>query len=195
MCPLNLQRGSADSEGSDMARTIRVLTAKEVENLKDQGMHLVGPSGLYLQTKGDAQSWIHRYTFKGKARWSGFGSYPEMSLSGARGKLKDEQALIRQGALTRLRSVRTSGLPQSRQRQRRRSARLRRISSPTTKARGKILSIASSGRRPWRRTSIRSSERCRSTRSPPNMSVRSCSLSGTRSPRRRDVYAGALRKS
>src|SRR5579871_737053 len=66
-----------------MARTIELLTAKEVEHLKEPGMHLVDV-GLYPQIKKGARSWIHRYTFKGKARWSGLGSYPQMSLAGAR---------------------------------------------------------------------------------------------------------------
>jgi integrase len=79
-----------------MARTIELLTAKEVERLKQPGMHSVD-AGLYLQIKNGARSWIHRYTINRKARWSGLGSYPEMSLAGARAKLKDEQAQIRAG--------------------------------------------------------------------------------------------------
>jgi hypothetical protein len=47
-----------------MARTIELLTAKEIEHLKALGMHLVD-AGLYLQIKNGARSWIHRYTFKG----------------------------------------------------------------------------------------------------------------------------------
>src|SRR5262245_35153635 len=81
----------------NVARTIRLKTAPEVEKLaKQAGMHLIDP-GLYLQVKGGAVSWIHRYTIKSKARWSGLGSYPDLSLAAARGKLKDEQAQLRTG--------------------------------------------------------------------------------------------------
>jgi hypothetical protein len=79
-----------------MARTIELLTAKEVEHLKEPGMHLVD-AGLYLQMKNGARSWIHRYTFKRKARWSGLGSYPQMSLAGARDRRDDERKQLRHG--------------------------------------------------------------------------------------------------
>jgi integrase len=80
-----------------MARTIQLKTAKEIEHLaKQEGRHPVEP-GLYLQVKRDAVSWLHRYRFKGKSRWSGLGSYPDVNLAGARAKLKDEQTKIRAG--------------------------------------------------------------------------------------------------
>ncbi len=80
-----------------MARTTRQLTVKEVEKAaKEQGMHLVA-AGLYLQVKGDAQSWIHRYTHNGKPRYSGLGTYPEVSLADARGKQDEERAQLRKG--------------------------------------------------------------------------------------------------
>ena len=59
-------------------------------------MHLVD-AGLYLQIKNGARSWIHRYTFKGKARWSGLGSYPQLSLAGARDRRDDERKQLRHG--------------------------------------------------------------------------------------------------
>jgi Arm DNA-binding domain len=73
------------------------LTAKEVEALaKQQGMHSDG-GGLNLQVKGDARSWIHRYTFNGEARYSGLGAWPEVSLADARAKRDDERAKLRNG--------------------------------------------------------------------------------------------------
>lgn len=80
-----------------MGRTIKLLTAKEVEHIKAPGMHPVD-AGLYLQIMSiNSRSWIHRYTFKGKARWSGLGPYPEMSLADARAKRDDERAEMRAG--------------------------------------------------------------------------------------------------
>jgi hypothetical protein len=52
------------------------MTAKEVERIKEPGLHRVD-SGLYLQIMSvNSRSWIHRYTFKGKAQWSGLGGLP-----------------------------------------------------------------------------------------------------------------------
>jgi integrase len=80
-----------------MARTIQLKTAKEIEHLvKQEGTHPVEP-GLYLQVHRAAVSWLHRYRFKGKSRWSGLGSYPAVNLGAARAKLKDEQTKIRAG--------------------------------------------------------------------------------------------------
>jgi integrase len=47
--------------------------------------------------KGDAQSWIHRYTHNGRPRYSGLGTYPEISLAEARGKQGEERSQIRKG--------------------------------------------------------------------------------------------------
>jgi integrase len=80
-----------------MARTIEVLTAKEVEQLaKRPGDHRVD-TGLYLQVKNGACSWLHRYRFKGAQRWSGLGAYPETTLAAARKKRDVEQGQIREG--------------------------------------------------------------------------------------------------
>src|SRR5258708_32683204 len=80
-----------------LARTVQRKTAKEIEQLaKQSGKNFVEPA-LYLQVNGAAVSWLHRYTLKGKSRWSGLGSYPQLSLAGARAKLKDEQTKIRAG--------------------------------------------------------------------------------------------------
>jgi len=81
-----------------MARVIQLKTAKEIEQVAKlkSGKKLRG-AGLDLQVNGNAISWLHRYTFKGKSRWSGLGSYPELSLAGARAKLRDERAKIRAG--------------------------------------------------------------------------------------------------
>jgi hypothetical protein len=73
------------------------LTAKEVEHIVTPGTHWVDDE-LYLQVVSDSsRSWVHRYMFRGKARRSGLGSYPDVSLAEARRKRDDECAQIRQG--------------------------------------------------------------------------------------------------
>ncbi len=73
------------------------LTAKEIEHLTTPGKHWVDDN-LYLQiVDAHVRSWIYRFTLNGKARWSGLGSYPGISLAAARQKRDDEQAQIRKG--------------------------------------------------------------------------------------------------
>lgn len=80
-----------------MARTIEVLTAKEVEQLaKQPGMHRAD-EGLYLQVKNGACSWLHRYRFKGVTRWSGLGPYPEITLKVARERRSVEHVRVLDG--------------------------------------------------------------------------------------------------
>jgi integrase len=60
------------------------LSAKKVESLKKIGYHADG-NNLYLQvTSSNGKSWIFRYSFDGKRREMGIGSYPEISLEKAR---------------------------------------------------------------------------------------------------------------
>jgi hypothetical protein len=59
------------------------------------GMHPVD-AGLYPQILSiNARSWTRRYTFNGKARWSGLGSYPGMTLAAAGARRDDERAQLR----------------------------------------------------------------------------------------------------
>jgi integrase len=81
-----------------MAKTVTVMSAKEVERLsKVQGMHRVD-SGLYLQCKGNAVSWLGRYTFNGKPRWPGYGAYPATSLAEARARRNADRDSLHNGA-------------------------------------------------------------------------------------------------
>jgi hypothetical protein len=69
------------------------MSALEVGRITAPGMHRAD-DGLYLQVKDAAsRSWIHRYTFKGKGRWSG------LPLSGRepRDKRNQEREQIRSG--------------------------------------------------------------------------------------------------
>jgi integrase len=81
-----------------MARTVKLLTVKEIEQkAKVPGFHLVGPAGLYLQVKGNAVSWIDRCTVQGRTSYSGLGAYPAVSLSEAREKQTTERKQRRDG--------------------------------------------------------------------------------------------------
>ena len=116
-----------------MARTIELLTAKEIEHLKAPGMHRVD-AGLIFRSRTAFGPGFTATPSKGKARWSGLGSYPELSL--ARGKLKDEQAEIRAG----VDPVRQAA--KARERMARRRAELKRLGLPAkTKGGLKELSV------------------------------------------------------
>ena len=56
-----------------MARRVRILLSKQVENVKEPGYFFDG-AGLYMQvSKGSSKSWILRYVLDGKAREVGLG--------------------------------------------------------------------------------------------------------------------------
>src|SRR5262245_33768688 len=72
-------------------------TARAMEiALTTPGVHRID-SGLYLQVKGAGRSWLHKYTFRGKQRWSGLGSADRATLAQARARRDEERALIQQG--------------------------------------------------------------------------------------------------
>jgi len=81
-----------------MRRAIHKLTPAFVERKsKRPGLHSDG-GGLYLcVTPPSARSWVFRYMLDGKAREMGLGSYPELSLEGARGKAAEARALKGKG--------------------------------------------------------------------------------------------------
>ena len=76
-------------------KTLKEMTALQVDKLKDSGYHRVGGvSGLCLQVrKTGSRSWVLRLTFGGKRRDLGLGSYPSVTLSMARERAR--QALDR----------------------------------------------------------------------------------------------------
>ena len=58
-----------------MARANK-LTQMQVARLKEPGYHGDG-AGLWLKvTAQGSKSWILRYTFQGREKWTGLGSYP-----------------------------------------------------------------------------------------------------------------------
>lgn len=63
------------------------------------GMHAVGGvSGLYLYvSKGNACSWIYRYTFNGRRRDLGLGSRSDFTLAEARERAREQRKLLLQG--------------------------------------------------------------------------------------------------
>lgn len=72
------------------------LTDVGVRGAKRQGYHNDG-RGLYLQVRGVSKVWIHRYRFRGKSRWMGLGSYPDVTLSMARVAAQEGRRLLLAG--------------------------------------------------------------------------------------------------
>jgi integrase len=105
-------------EGSNMARAIHKLTAREAETISKPGRHSDG-GGLYLFISSDGRRrWTFMYTWHGKQREAGLGRAPEkkateksrpeartkeaesrdvVSLKGAREKAAEGRALIKAG--------------------------------------------------------------------------------------------------
>lgn len=72
-----------------MARAINRLTVKEAAAQKEPGLHADG-GGLYLNVKGSGtRSWVFIYSWHGKRREKGLGSFQLVSLGDARTK-RDE---------------------------------------------------------------------------------------------------------
>ena len=62
------------------------------------GMHAIGGiPGLYLSVNGGGRSWILRYSFAGRRRDLGLGSYTDLTLSEARQKALAQRKLILEG--------------------------------------------------------------------------------------------------
>jgi hypothetical protein len=77
-----------------MTKTVNQLTATKIQHLKAPGMYPDG-GGLYLQVTGDAaQSWILRYSLRGKPREMGLGSLRKVSLADARRKTAEYHQLL-----------------------------------------------------------------------------------------------------
>jgi integrase len=80
-----------------MARKTQLLSALEVDRLRDPGFHFDG-EGLYLQVTGaGAKSWVYRYSLAGKAHWMGLGSAKLVTLKQARAKRDVERSKIATG--------------------------------------------------------------------------------------------------
>lgn len=74
-----------------MGRVSKKLSALEVGRLSEPGTYPVGES-LYLQISATGtKSWLFRYSFQGKPKWMGLGSFRLMSLAEARKKVADLQ--------------------------------------------------------------------------------------------------------
>jgi integrase len=81
---------------ADMAKRVERLTDRAVRNAK-MGFHADG-GGLYLQvTSAAAKSWVFRFKVNGRARDMGLGSYPDVSLGGARGMAEECRRQRREG--------------------------------------------------------------------------------------------------
>jgi integrase len=82
-----------------MGRKAKELKALQVERLKTPGLHFVGGvSGLALQvTSHDVRSWILRVMVAGKRSDMGLGSYPTVTLAGAKEAARAARAKINAG--------------------------------------------------------------------------------------------------
>ncbi len=78
-----------------MARTVERLSPTALRS-KGPGLHPDG-RGLHLQVKNGGRSWIFRYMLDGKARFMGFGPYPDVSLADARREAEGCRRLLREG--------------------------------------------------------------------------------------------------
>ncbi len=76
-----------------------IKTAKEVENVKTRGNHVVeGARGLYLRvSKNMTKSWALRYRRNGKLHELGLGSFPGVSLAQARELSGAHRTALRNG--------------------------------------------------------------------------------------------------
>ena len=83
-----------------MTRAIQRLsdtTLKALKKVGEPGLHPDG-AGLYFRVGSkDSCSWLYRYMLDGKAREMGLGSYPEVSLSDARGAAGEARELKAKG--------------------------------------------------------------------------------------------------
>ena len=70
------------------------LTARQVQTIKDSGMHADG-GGLYLSVKPNGhKSWIFRFQWGGKRREMGLGPVSSKSLAGAREAARAAKKLV-----------------------------------------------------------------------------------------------------
>ena len=82
-----------------MPKRIAEMSALGVSRLKDPGLHFVGGvAGLGLQvTATGARSWVLRIHVEGKRREMGLGAFPDVTLSQARDKAREQRQLLDRG--------------------------------------------------------------------------------------------------
>jgi integrase len=81
-----------------MANLKNPLSVKELEQLRDQGLHAVGGvPGLLLKVSSGGRSWIYRYTFEGLRKKVGLGPLTTLGLREARELARDLSLKIRAG--------------------------------------------------------------------------------------------------
>jgi integrase len=73
------------------------LSAKKIEHLKKVGYHPDGDNLYFQVTSSNAKSWIFRFSFDGKRREMGIGSYPEITLEKARESAIELRRLVKAG--------------------------------------------------------------------------------------------------
>jgi integrase len=74
---------------------INRLTDRECKNARKA--MLCDGGGLYLQTTGDAKSWLLRFKLRGASRYLGLGSYPTIGLADARDRADKARRMLADG--------------------------------------------------------------------------------------------------
>lgn len=80
-----------------MAKTVKRLTALQVNKITNPGWYPDG-NGLYLQVSpSNTKSWVYRYSINGKERRHGLGPYPDFDLKDARNAAAKCRQLRKEG--------------------------------------------------------------------------------------------------
>ena len=81
-----------------MPKIVKALTALEIKNLKQDGVHaLGGVQGLCLRIRGNHRAYILRYSFDAKRREITLGSFSTITIKTARDKATEYRAMIESG--------------------------------------------------------------------------------------------------
>jgi integrase len=79
-------------------RPYALLTVKDCEKCAEEGGIACDGGGLYLRSTPPYQaSWLFRYRFNGKSRWTGIGGWPTVSLKLARARAEELRKLVASG--------------------------------------------------------------------------------------------------
>ena len=77
-----------------MARNIHRLTDRQIRTATKP---LADGGNLWLYPRGNARSWIFRYSLAGRAREMGLGAYPDVPLADARERAAEQRKTLRAG--------------------------------------------------------------------------------------------------
>ncbi|MHB1400668.1 MAG: tyrosine-type recombinase/integrase [Trichloromonadaceae bacterium] len=76
---------------------LSAIAVKKLEP-REKSFTIHDGGGLYLRVlPGGTKSWLYMYTIAGRKRWYGLGTWPDVSLADARGKLSEARKLVKAG--------------------------------------------------------------------------------------------------